>query len=132
MATDSSSSDPITEPAQFDSHHVLTTPTESTEVVDHSLTPRTAHCGPSEHKGTQCVLCVVIVQLLIIWCVHSIHMQGLSGGNQGASDRTMFIVWLSYDEGGAPRLWNTVLKALKNVGYTSLVGDVERTLFEHQ
>ena len=48
--------------------------------------------------------------------------------------RTMFTRWLSHDEGtgGAPRLWRTVLKALKNVGYTSLVGDVERTLFEHQ
>ena len=48
--------------------------------------------------------------------------------------RAMFTRWLSHDEGtgGAPRLWRTVLKALKNVGYTSLVGDVERTLFEHQ
>ena len=48
--------------------------------------------------------------------------------------RTMFTRWLSHDEGTgrAPRLWRTVLKALKNVGYTSLVGDVERTLFEHQ
>ena len=48
--------------------------------------------------------------------------------------RTMFTRWLSHDEGtgGAPRLWRTVLKALKNVGYTSVVGDVERTLFEHQ
>ena len=45
--------------------------------------------------------------------------------------RTMFTRWLSHDEGtgGAPRLWRTVLKALKNVGYNSLVGDVERTLF---
>ena len=44
--------------------------------------------------------------------------------------RTMFTRWLSHDKGtgGAPRLWITVLKALKNVGYTSLVGDVERTL----
>ena len=44
--------------------------------------------------------------------------------------RTMFTKWLSHDKGtgGAPRLWRTVLKALKNVGYTSLVGDVERTL----
>ena len=48
--------------------------------------------------------------------------------------RTMFTRWLSHDEGtgGAPRLWRTVLKALKNVGYIRLVGDVERTLFEHQ
>ena len=48
--------------------------------------------------------------------------------------RTMFTRWLSHDEGtgGAPRLWRTVLKALKNVGYTSVAGDVERTLFEHQ
>ena len=48
--------------------------------------------------------------------------------------RTMFTGWLSHDEGtgGAPRLWRTVLKALKNVGYTSVVGDLERTLFEHQ
>ena len=48
--------------------------------------------------------------------------------------RTMFTRWLSHDEGtgGAPRLWRTVLKALKNVGYTSVVGDVEGTLFEHQ
>ena len=48
--------------------------------------------------------------------------------------RTMLTRWLSHDEGtgGAPRLWRTVLKALKNVRYTSLVGDVERTLFEHQ
>ena len=46
--------------------------------------------------------------------------------------RTMFTRWLSHDEGtgGAPRLWRTVLKALKNVGYNSLVGDVERSLFE--
>ena len=80
VATDSITSDPTTVPAQFDSHHVLTTPTEFTGVVDHPLTPRTAHCGPSEHKGTQCVLCVVIVQLLIIiWCVHSVSL----GGNQG-------------------------------------------------
>ena len=45
---------------------------------------------------------------------------------------TMFTRWLSHDEGtgGAPRFWRTVLKALKNVGYNSLVGDVERTLFE--
>ena len=45
--------------------------------------------------------------------------------------RTMFTRWLSHDEGtgGAPRLWRTVLKALKNLGYNSLVGDVERTLF---
>ena len=45
---------------------------------------------------------------------------------------TMFTRWLSHDEGtgGAPRLWRTVLKALKNVGYNTLVGDVERTLFE--
>ena len=48
--------------------------------------------------------------------------------------RTMFTRWLSHDEGTgeAPRLWRTVLKALKNVGYTSLVGDVERTLFEQK
>ena len=46
--------------------------------------------------------------------------------------RTMFTRWLSHDEGtgGAPRLWRTVLKALKDVGYTSLVGDVERVLFK--
>ena len=46
--------------------------------------------------------------------------------------RTMFTRWLSHDEGtgGAPRIWRTVLKALKDVGYNSLVGDVERTLFE--
>ena len=45
--------------------------------------------------------------------------------------RTTFTRWLSHDEGtgGAPRLWRTVLKALKNVGYTSVVGDVEKTLF---
>ena len=45
---------------------------------------------------------------------------------------TMFTKWLSHDEGtgGAPRRWRTVLKALKDAGYTSLVGDVERVLFE--
>ena len=83
VATHSLTSDPTTEPAQFDSHHVPTTPTESTGVVDQPLTPHTAHCGPSEHKGRQCVLCVVNVQILIIWCVHSIHMQGLFGGQPG-------------------------------------------------
>ena len=46
--------------------------------------------------------------------------------------RTMFTRWLSHDEGtgGAPRLWRTVLKALKDVGYNTLVEDVERELFE--
>ena len=46
--------------------------------------------------------------------------------------RTMFTKWLSHDEGtgGVPRLWRIILKALKDVGYTSLVGDVERVLFE--
>ena len=44
--------------------------------------------------------------------------------------RTMFARWLSHDEGTGedPRLWRTVLKALKNVGYNTLVGDVERVL----
>ena len=44
--------------------------------------------------------------------------------------RTMFKKWLSHDEGTGPvpRLWRTVLKALKEVGYTSVVGDVERAL----
>ena len=44
--------------------------------------------------------------------------------------RTMFTKWLAHDEGtgGAPRHWRTVLKALKIVGYTSLVEDMERTL----
>ena len=47
---------------------------------------------------------------------------------------TMFNKWLSHDEGTgpAPRLWRTVLKALKNAGYTSVAGDVERTLFEYK
>ena len=46
--------------------------------------------------------------------------------------RTMFSKWLSHDEGtgGAPRLWKTVLKALKDVGHIAVVGDVERVLFE--
>ena len=44
----------------------------------------------------------------------------------------MFSKWLSHDEGtgGAPRLWRTVLKALKDVGHSAVVGDVERILFE--
>ena len=48
--------------------------------------------------------------------------------------RTMFTRWLACDEGtgGEPRVWRTVLKALKNVGYMALVGDVERTLFEQK
>ena len=48
--------------------------------------------------------------------------------------RTMFTRWLRYDEGtgGEPRVWRTVLKALKNAGYKDLVGDVERTLFEQK
>ena len=46
--------------------------------------------------------------------------------------RTMFSKWLSHDEGtgGAPRLWRTVLKALKDAGYNTVVGDVERELFD--
>ena len=46
--------------------------------------------------------------------------------------RTMFTRWLAGDEGtgGEPRVWRTVLKALKNTGYMTLVGDVERILFE--
>ena len=46
--------------------------------------------------------------------------------------RTMFTKWLSHDEGtgGAPRLWRTVLKALKNARYNTVVEDVERELFE--
>jgi ankyrin repeat protein/GTPase SAR1 family protein len=46
--------------------------------------------------------------------------------------RTMFTRWLVCDEGtgGEPRVWRTVLKALKNAGYMTLVGDVERILFE--
>ena len=45
---------------------------------------------------------------------------------------TMFNKWLSHEKGTgpAPRLWRTVLKALKEVGYNSVAGDVERTLFE--
>ena len=48
--------------------------------------------------------------------------------------RTMFNRWLAHDEGtgGEPRVWRTVLKALKNVGYRTLVGDAERTLFEQK
>ena len=52
MPTDPSTSDLTTEPTQFDSHRVLTTSTESTGVIDHPPTPHSAHCGPSEHKGT--------------------------------------------------------------------------------
>ena len=46
--------------------------------------------------------------------------------------RTMFTRWLAGNEGTGeePRDWRTVLKALKNAGYTTLVGDVERILFE--
>ena len=46
--------------------------------------------------------------------------------------RTMFTKWLSHEKGTgpAPRHWRTVLKALKKVGYTSLAGDVEKTLLE--
>ena len=46
--------------------------------------------------------------------------------------RTMFTRWLAGGEGtgGEPRVWRTVLKALKNAGYMTLVGDVERILFE--
>ena len=48
--------------------------------------------------------------------------------------RTMFTRWLACDEGtgGEPRVWRTVLKALKNAEYMTLVGDVERTLFEQK
>ena len=48
--------------------------------------------------------------------------------------RTMFTRWLSHVEGTgvAPRIWRTVLNALKNAGYISLVGDVERKLFERK
>ena len=44
--------------------------------------------------------------------------------------RPMFTRWLAHDEstGGEPRVWRTVLKALKNAGYKTLAGDVERTL----
>ena len=46
--------------------------------------------------------------------------------------RTMFTRWLSHDEGtgGAPRLWRTVLKALKDAEYNAVVEDVERELFK--
>ena len=46
--------------------------------------------------------------------------------------RTMFTRWLACDEGtgGEPRVWRTVLKALRDAGYKDSVGDVERTLFE--
>ena len=48
--------------------------------------------------------------------------------------RTMFTRWLAHDEGtgGEPRVWRTVLEALKNAGYMALVRDVERTLFEQK
>ena len=44
----------------------------------------------------------------------------------------MFTRWLAHDEGtgGEPRVWRTVLKALRNAGYKILAGDVESTLFE--
>jgi putative heme iron utilization protein len=43
---------------------------------------------------------------------------------------TMFFKWLAHDNGtgGEPRVWRTVLKTLKNAGYTTFVGDVEREL----
>ena len=45
---------------------------------------------------------------------------------------TMFTRWLAGGEGTGeePRVWRTVLKALKNAGYVTLVGDVEGILFE--
>ena len=51
----------------------------------------------------------------------------------GTCCRTMFTRWLAHEEGTgvAPRIWRTVLKALKNTGYISLVGDVERMLFDY-
>ena len=44
----------------------------------------------------------------------------------------MFTRWLAHDEGtgGEPRVWRTILKALKNAGYKILAGDVESILFE--
>ena len=44
--------------------------------------------------------------------------------------RQMFTRWLSCEEGtgSCPRVWKSVLLALKNVGYTSVVGHVERML----
>ena len=44
---------------------------------------------------------------------------------------TMFTRWLACNGGTGeePRVWRTVLKALKNAGHMTLVGDVERTLF---
>jgi hypothetical protein len=46
----------------------------------------------------------------------------------------MLTRWLACDEGtgGEPRVWKTVLKALKNAGYKTLAGDVERTLFDQK
>ena len=42
----------------------------------------------------------------------------------------MFTRWLSCEEGtgNCPRVWKSVLLALKNAGYTSVVGDVEKML----
>ena len=44
--------------------------------------------------------------------------------------RQMFTRWLSSGEGtgSSPRVWKSVLLALKNAGYTSVVGHVEKML----
>lgn len=47
--------------------------------------------------------------------------------------RAMFSRWLSCDTGTGeePRQWRAVLIALKNAGYRTLVGEVEKTLFDN-
>lgn len=55
---------------------------------------------------------------------HSVHL----------SCRDMFTRWLSGDRGTGctPRLWKTVLMSIRSVGYTNVVGDIERLLVEHK
>ena len=46
--------------------------------------------------------------------------------------REMFGRWLIHNEGtgGEPRIWRTVLRAVKNAGYQTLVGDIEKTFVQ--
>ena len=45
----------------------------------------------------------------------------------------MFAKWLSHTDGtgGNPRTWKSVLLALRNLGYSSVVGDVEKSMKIH-
>ena len=116
-------------------HSIQLKPTDSlsTTPIDLLLT------APTLHKLNQ----LIIRQIALDWYSVGLHLEievltlqiieaDVCPPSVEKCCRNMFTKWLAHDEGtgGAPRLWRTVLKALKNVGYTSLVGDVERTLFQ--